>query len=79
MRTSKVPFVTSKSSKQLLASTFLVTIITLVISFTQIATIFDLEKLPLRYGIIIIVLIVIYAIIIQNYKKIYLKKNKEWL
>ena len=79
MRTSKIPFITSKSSKQLLISTFTITIITLIISFTEIATIFDLSKLPLQYGILIIALIVIYAIIIQSYKKIYLKKNKEWL
>jgi Mg2+-importing ATPase len=79
MRTSKIPFVTSKSSKQLLISTFAVTIITLIISFTEIATIFDLKKLPLQYGIIITGLMIIYATIIQVYKKIYLKKNKEWL
>lgn len=79
MRTSKIPFITSKSSKQLLISTFAITFITLIISFTEIATIFDLRKLPLQYGIMIILLIVIYAIIIQFYKKIYLKRNKEWL
>lgn len=79
MRTSKIPFITSKSSKQLLISTFTITIITLIISFTEIATIFDLRKLPLKYGIMIIGLMIIYAIIIQFYKKIYLKRNKEWL
>ncbi len=79
IRTSKIPFVSSKSSKQLLISTFVVTIITLVISFTGIATIFDLRKLPLQYGIVIIVLMVIYATIIQLYKKVYVKRNKEWL
>ena len=77
MRTEKIPFVTSKSSKQLLISTFTITIITLIITFTEVATIFDLIKLPLQYAIMIIGLLVIYVIIIQNYKKTYLKKNKE--
>ena len=79
IRTSKIPFVTSKSSKQLLISTFVVSIITLIISFTDIATIFDLKRLPLQFGFVIIVLMVTYAIIIQLYKKVYLKINKEWL
>ena len=79
IRTSKIPFVKSKSSKQLLISTLIVTIITLIISFTDIATIFDLKKLPLQFGFLIIALVAIYAIIIQVYKKVYLKINKEWL
>ena len=79
IRTHKMPFVTSKSSKQLLLSTFTITIITLLITFTDIATIFDLKRLPLEYIIWILVLLAIYAIFIQGYKKIYLKRNKEWL
>lgn len=79
IRTHKMPFVTSKSSKQLLLSTFIITIITLLITFTDIATIFDLKRLPLEYIIWILVLLAIYAIFIQGYKKIYLKRNKEWL
>ena len=79
IRTSKIPFVTSKSSKQLLISTFVVSMITLIISFTDIATIFDLKRLPLQFGFVIIALVLTYAIIIQLYKKVYLKINKEWL
>ena len=79
MRTSKIPFVTSKPSKQLIISTLTITILTLIISFTSIAIIFDLSKLPIQYGIIIILLMIVYAIIIQTYKKLYLRNNKEWL
>ena len=79
MRTSKIPFVTSKPSKQLVISTLTITILTLIISFTNIAIIFDLSKLPIQYGIIIILLMIVYAIIIQTYKKLYLRNNKEWL
>ena len=35
----------------------------------------DLSKLPPQYGIAILGLMIIYAIIIQIYKKIYLKNN----
>lgn len=79
IRTHKTPFIKSKSSKQLLISTFTITIITLLITFTNIATIFDLRKLPYEYMLWILGLLCMYTVFIQLYKKIYLKKNKEWL
>ena len=79
IRTSKIPFFESKSSKSLLISTFLVVLITLVIAFTNIAIIFDLSKLPYLYLAWIGILMTIYALFIQVYKKFYIKKNKEWL
>jgi Mg2+-importing ATPase len=79
IRTHKKPFIESKSSKQLLISTFTITAITLIITFTNFATIFDLSKLPLEYMLWIAILLTVYIIFIQIYKKIYLRKNKEWL
>lgn len=79
IRTSKMPFVKSKSSKQLLISTFAVVIITLIISFTNISVIFDLAKLPLTYIPWILILMMVYSLFIQIYKKLYIKENKEWL
>lgn len=79
IRTNKTPFVKSKSSKQLLISTFVITAITLMITFTNVATIFDLKRLPYNYMLWIVILLGIYIVLIQVYKKIYLKNNKEWL
>ena len=79
IRTNKIPFIKSKSSKQLLISTFSVVIITTIISFTNISVIFDLAKLPYWYMLWIIALMLVYIILIQIYKKIYIKNNKEWL
>ena len=79
IRTSKVPFIESKSSKQLLISTFAVVLITLVISFTNISVVFDLSKLPYTYLLWIVLLMTIYALFIQVYKRLYIKGNKEWL
>ena len=79
IRTHKIPFIKSKSSKQLLISTFTITIITLMITFSNIAIIFDLRKLPYEYMLWILGLLCIYMLFIQAYKKIYLKRNKEWL
>ena len=79
IRTNKIPFIESKSSKQLLISTFAVVLITLVIAFTNISVIFDLSKLPYQYLLWILLLMIIYILFIQIYKKIYIKENKEWL
>lgn len=79
IRTHKAPFIKSKSSKQLLISTFAITLITLIIAFTNIAIIFDLRKLPYEYILWIVGLLGIYIVFIQSYKKVYLRKNREWL
>ena len=79
IRTSKIPFIESKSSKQLLISTFTVVIITLIIAFTNISVIFDLSKLPYMYLLWTAILMGIYILFIQVYKKFYIRNNKEWL
>ena len=79
IRTSKIPLIESKSSKQLLISTFTIVIITLIISFTNISSIFDLYKLPYNYLAWVVLLLIIYIFFIQIYKKIYIKRYKEWL
>ncbi len=79
IRTSKIPFVQSRSSKQLLISTFAIVLVTLIISFTNIAVVFDLHKMPITYLGWILILMCIYVLLIQVYKKVYIKKYKEWL
>ena len=79
IRTAKVPFVKSVASKQLIFSTISVVIITLIIGFTNISVIFDLGKLSLKYFIYLIILLIVYALLIQIVKKRYIKKYNEWL
>ena len=79
IRTDKIPFVKSTSSNQLLLSTFAVVLITLAMTFTTISIAFDLAVLPLKFMAWIVVLQLVYAILIQIYKQIYVKINKKWL
>lgn len=79
IRTHKIPFLQSKSSGKLILSTLVVTLITLVIGFTKIASIFDLRQLPTVFSIWLAILIIVYAAMVQIYKTIYVKKNKEWV
>ncbi len=79
IRTDKIPFITSKSSIQLMISTLLVVLITLIISFTDISYIFNLSKLPLDYLKWLIVLLILYVLLIEIFKRIYIKIKKQWL
>ena len=79
IRTNKKPFIESKSSKELLISTIIIVILTLLITFTDIAIVFDLIKLPYQYLAWILILMMLYILVIQIYKKIYLKIYKKWL
>lgn len=79
IRTNKIPFIQSSPSKQLLISTFTIALITIAITFSPLAEGFDLVQLPTIYIIWIVILLIIYAVTIQGYKRRYIKKHKEWL
>ena len=79
IRTTKVPFIESGSSKELLISTISIVIITLIITFTHVAIVFDLLPLPGNYLLWMCLLLAIYTLLIQLLKMNYLRKNKEWL
>ena len=59
-----------EKAKQLLLSTFLVTVIIILICFTDIAIIFDLRRLPYAFMVWILILVLIYIVMIQIYKKV---------
>ncbi|MEG2379944.1 MAG: magnesium-translocating P-type ATPase [Bacilli bacterium] len=78
IRTHKMPF-KNLASKELLLSSSIVIIITLIIGFTNIAGLFDLTRLPLSYLGWLIIIVVSYIVVIQIAKKIYIKVNKGWI
>lgn len=79
IRTSKIPFIQATASKQLNISTIVIILATMIIGFTGIAEIFDLKPMPYLYLVWIFVLIFIYLIMAQIMKKLYIKKNDEWI
>ena len=46
---------------------------------TDISGIFDMGKVPGIYGLWMLLLLLIYLIMAQIMKKIYIKVNKEWI
>ena len=79
IRTDRFPIFRSRSSIQLILSTLLVVIVTIMISFTDIAGILNLAKLPLDYLKWIVILIAIYILFVEVFKRVYVRIKKEWL
>ena len=80
IRTSKMPFVESKANKVLTISTSITIIGTIItpIIFHNVES-FNFVILPIKYYLFVVILLIIYTILVQKVKKIYIKKNGEWL
>ncbi|NLA53388.1 MAG: magnesium-translocating P-type ATPase [Clostridiales bacterium] len=79
IRTSRLPFIQSWPSWPLLVSTLLVSVIAVVIGFSQLATTIDMQMLPMSFTPWLIVVLVAYFISTQIVKTMYIKKYQEWL
>jgi hypothetical protein len=64
---------------QLLLSTGLISVIALLIGFTGLAGLFSMARLPLIYLPALAAVIVIYLIIVQILKPLYVRKYQEWI
>jgi Mg2+-importing ATPase len=79
IRTRNYSIFKDKPSKQLLISTGTISAITLVLGFTGLAHIFSMEVMPPIYLLVLAGVIVIYMIIVQILKPLYVKKYKSWM
>ena len=80
VRTAKKPFIESRANKWLTLGTFGTIIGTILtpILLHNISS-FHFEILPLKYYGFVILLLAIYSVLVEIIKKIYIKKNGEWL
>ncbi|MBQ6570666.1 MAG: magnesium-translocating P-type ATPase [Clostridia bacterium] len=79
IRTPKIPFIQDRASLQLSVSTIAVVIATLLIGFTGIAAIFDLPVMVMSYALWLAGLMVVYTVLAQLLKRIYMKLGNEWV
>ena len=79
IRTPKLPFIKDRASVQLSLSTLAVVAATLVIGFTGIAVLFDLPVMPVSYMMWLAGLMIVYTVLAQILKSIYMKFNHEWV
>jgi len=77
IRTSKVPFLKSKTSGVLLLSMFLIISAGILLPISPVASLFQFVRLPLQFYAILAVLIVIYFLIVERLKKWFYAKVKE--
>lgn len=80
VRTAKRPFIESRANKWLTLGTF-GTIIGTILTPILLHNIpsFHFEILPLKYYGFVVLLLAIYSVLVEIIKKIYIKKNGEWL
>ena len=80
VRTAKMPFIESRANKFLTISTLITIAGTIVtpILLHNVGT-FNFEILPGKYYAFVVLLLVIYTVLVQSIKKIYIKRNGEWL
>ena len=79
IRTHKLPFISGKASNQLIISTLAVVVVTLFIGLSNFAYILDMNPLPYTYIIWLAILMVVYLLVAQIMKNIYIKRFKKWI
>lgn len=79
IRTRKLSLISDRPSTQLLLSTGAISLITLLIGFTDIAKLFSMVRLPLLYLPVLAAVIAIYLVIVQVLKPLYVRKYQEWI
>jgi len=79
IRTAKIPFIQSNSSKIVYAFTIVISIVAIIIPFTFIGSFLGLVALPLQYILLIFIIPILYCIIAMFVKNIYIKKFGEWI
>lgn len=78
IRTPKLPFINDRASVQLTLSTLAVIAVTLVIGFTGVSSLFSLPAMPLAYLPWIVILMIVYMVLAQIMKSLYIRKHKDW-
>ncbi len=74
IRSRKIPFIETNSSKPLLVSTFVVIALGIILTYSPIASSFGFTKLPLLYWPILFLMMVAYITLTQIIKTIYIRK-----
>ena len=79
IRTPKFPFIGDRASLQLTFSTLAIVAVTLLIGFTGISGLFSLPTMPISYLLWMVGLMIVYTVLAQMMKRVYIKIHKEWV
>ena len=79
IRTEKIPFVESVSARSVWMSSLIVLIISCILPFSPVAKYLKMVALPFSFFCYLVVILILYAGLLQLTKKIYIKKYGDWL
>lgn len=79
IRTGRIPFLQSKPSAPLLASTFAVAAVAVFVGFGRLAVGIDLLPLPLTFAPWLVLILSGYFLCAQLIKRVYIRRYGEWL
>lgn len=79
IRTQKIPFIQSRATWPVIATTILIVSAGIIIPFTSIGASVGLTPLPMSYFFILIAILFDYALLTQIAKMLYIRKFKIWL
>lgn len=79
IRTAKTPFIHSNPSVYVFFSTSMAMLITMILPYLKIGNYLDLTGLPVIYYGWLLIVLILYILMVQIVKLIYIKKYKNWL
>ena len=79
IRTAKTPFIHSNPSVYVFFSTSMAMLITMILPYLKIGNYLDLTGLPVVYYGWLLIVLILYILMVQIVKSIYIKKYKNWL
>ena len=79
IRTAKIPFIQSRANKLVYLSSFSLILIGLIVPFTALGNIIGLVPIDFKYIVIIFTIAITFCLVTMFAKKIYVKKNGEWI
>jgi Mg2+-importing ATPase len=79
IRTQKIPFIESRASQSVCFSTMFFMLIGMILPFVKIGRILGMTPLPLSFFGIILLIVILYFIMVQCVKKLYIRLYKRWL
>ena len=79
IRTAKIPFIQSRANKLVYLSSFSLILIGLIVPFTALGNIIGLVPIDFKYIVLIFTIAITFCLVTMFAKKIYVKKNGEWI
>ena len=73
IRTNKIPFLQSRASWAMIISSIVIILIGLYLPFSPLADSLGLVRLPAKYFGFLVMVVIIYAAVVQLFKKIYFR------